>query len=338
MPHSSSQPPQIYSPWPHRLAVALLCAAFPLIWVGGLVTTYRAGMAVPDWPNTYGYNLFLYPWTTWVAGPWDLFIEHGHRLLGALVGLLTIALVAEIWRNDARRWLRWLAALALALVVLQGVLGGLRVVLDRVLLAKIHGCTGPAFFALATALAVFTSRTWHVRRPVEHAAAGRGQRLAVGLAVLAYVQLLIGAEMRHLSAGMAPADFRTALVFHIILAAALVVNAAWLVGVTIVHWSANRELLRPAIALTVLLFVQLALGACTWLAKYGWPNWLDPWSLAAGYVVQAEGFAASLLATAHVANGSLILAVSVVAALRTCAWLRQPIGRRASLRLLEVAA
>ena len=65
------------------LAVVLVCATFPLIWVGGLVTTYEAGMAVPDWPTTYGYNLFLYPWQTWICGPWDLFIEHGHRLLGA---------------------------------------------------------------------------------------------------------------------------------------------------------------------------------------------------------------------------------------------------------------
>ena len=76
------------SPWPHRWAVVLACATFPLVWVGGLVTTTDAGMAVPDWPNTYGYNLFLYPWQTWLAGPWDLFVEHGHRLLGAAVGLL----------------------------------------------------------------------------------------------------------------------------------------------------------------------------------------------------------------------------------------------------------
>ena len=62
--------------------MVLVCATFPLIWVGGLVTTYEAGMAVPDWPTTYGYNLFLYPWQTWMLGPWDLFIEHGHRLAG----------------------------------------------------------------------------------------------------------------------------------------------------------------------------------------------------------------------------------------------------------------
>ena len=81
---------------PHRWAVGGACATFPLIWVGGLVTKYDAGMAVPDWPSTFGYNLFLYPWTTWLFGPWDLFIEHGHRLLGALVGMLTIGLLISV--------------------------------------------------------------------------------------------------------------------------------------------------------------------------------------------------------------------------------------------------
>ena len=71
--------------WIRRLAIVICCATLPLIFIGGLVTTTDAGMAVPDWPNTYGYNLFLYPWTTWFAGPWDLFVEHGHRLLAALL-------------------------------------------------------------------------------------------------------------------------------------------------------------------------------------------------------------------------------------------------------------
>ena len=89
----------------------MVCATFPLIWVGGLVTTYDAGMAVPDWPNTYGYNLFLYPWQTWLYGPWDLFIEHGHRLLGSLVGMLTIGLVASAWWCQRDGLVRWLAVL-----------------------------------------------------------------------------------------------------------------------------------------------------------------------------------------------------------------------------------
>src|ERR1043165_8488370 len=152
--------PNRVSPWPHRWAVALSCATFPLIWVGGLVTTTDAGMAVPDWPNTYGYNLFLYPWQSWLAGPWDLFVEHGHRLLAASVGLLTIGLLVVLLKAEPRRWLRGLGFAALGLVIFQGVLGGMRVRLDERTLAMLHGMTGPLFFSLAVALAIFTSRTW----------------------------------------------------------------------------------------------------------------------------------------------------------------------------------
>ena len=80
---------------------------FPLIWVGGLVTTHDAGMAVPDWPGTYGYNLFLYPLSTWLYGPFDLLIEHGHRLLGSWVGFLVILLCIWAWNTESRGWYRW---------------------------------------------------------------------------------------------------------------------------------------------------------------------------------------------------------------------------------------
>src|SRR5437868_14578265 len=135
------------SHWQHRLVVALALVTFPLIWVGGLVTTYDAGMAVPDWPGTYGYNLLRYPWQTWIAGPWDLFIEHGHRLFGAAVGMLTIVFVVTTFRCDSRPWMRMASVGALLFVIGQGMLGGLRVVLNERLLAQIHGCVGPAFFA-----------------------------------------------------------------------------------------------------------------------------------------------------------------------------------------------
>jgi len=154
MPAPSQSRP---SPWPHRLAVALALVTFPLIWVGGLVTTYDAGMAVPDWPGTYGYNLLRYPWQSWLAGPWDLFIEHGHRLLGATAGFLAIALVAIVWIADRRRWLIAAAFGALALVIFQGLLGGARVLFDARLVAMLHGCVGPLFFAYLAGLVVVTS-------------------------------------------------------------------------------------------------------------------------------------------------------------------------------------
>jgi len=141
----------------HALAVTLTIACFPLIWVGGLVTTYDAGMAVPDWPGTYGWNMFAYPVSTWLFGPFDLLVEHSHRLLASLSGLLTIGVLILAIRNDSRIWfVRW-CGLLLAAVISQGVLGGARVVLDQRTMAMIHGCTGPLFFAMATATAVMTN-------------------------------------------------------------------------------------------------------------------------------------------------------------------------------------
>ncbi|MBM4296282.1 MAG: cytochrome oxidase assembly protein, partial [Deltaproteobacteria bacterium] len=115
-----------FSNWPHRLAVILACATFPLLFIGGLVTSLGVGLAVPDWPTTFGYNMILYPWSKMVGG---IFYEHSHRLVASTVGLLTIALALIFWFYEPRRWLRWLGAAALALVIVQGVLGGLRVVL-----------------------------------------------------------------------------------------------------------------------------------------------------------------------------------------------------------------
>src|SRR5688572_8610356 len=140
--------------WPQRLTVLLALITFPLIWVGGLVTTYDAGMAVPDWPGTYGYNLFRYPWQTWLGGPWDLFIEHGHRLLGASAGIVAIALVAAVWLTGAPRVILLLSLGALGLVIFQGALGGARVLFDERMLALVHACVGPLFFAYLAVLAV----------------------------------------------------------------------------------------------------------------------------------------------------------------------------------------
>src|SRR3972149_1160838 len=112
-----------YRPWLHWFAVATAAATLPLVFVGALVTSYDVGMAVPDWPTTFGYNMFTYPW---LEAAWGVFVEHSHRLLGSLVGLMTVVLAVWLWAVDARRWLRWLGVAAVAAVIGQGVLGGLR--------------------------------------------------------------------------------------------------------------------------------------------------------------------------------------------------------------------
>lgn len=303
---------------PHRVAVALVCATFPLIWVGSLVTSYDAGMSVPDWPNTYGYNLFLYPWRTWVLGPWDLFIEHGHRLLGALAGLLTIALVAAVWRYDSRCWMRKLSLAALVSVILQGVLGGLRVLRDDTQLAMVHGVTGPLFFAMCVAIAVFTSRYWlDTTRQAKHENAVSLHRLAWMTAALSTVQLALGAQLRHVSVYAEAHTFRLFVFFHLLVAAVLAAQIVLLAIRIRRSYRGQNALVRPALALVLLVTLQLLLGAGTWIVKYSWPSWVSHQTWAVGFTIEAEGLLQVLTVTAHVATGSLILGTCIMLALRS---------------------
>lgn len=308
--------------WPHRLAVVMACATFPLIWVGGLVTTEQAGMAVPDWPGTFGYNLFLYPLSTWLAGPYDLFIEHGHRLLGAGLGLLAIGLVIAAFRTSSRQW-QVMSIVALAAIVFQGVLGGLRVRLDERTLAMIHGCTGPLVFAYLAVLATVMSPNWTKAAPqaLPGKAAWNVRRLSLAIGVLAYMQLVVGAQLRHTPIDAGPSFFRAALHFHLLLAAVLILHAAWLAR----YVAAARQqplVFWPALALVALVLGQVALGGATWVVKYGWPTWVGEYAFTAGYTVSRQAFFTAWVVTAHVAIGSLILATAALTAVRSFRYLQ----------------
>ena len=305
----------------------LAAAIFPLIWVGGLVTTYDAGMAVPDWPTTYGYNMFLYPWQTWLYGPWDLFIEHGHRLFAATVGLLTIVLVVVLFRSERRAWVRRLGLAALALVLFQGWLGGMRVRLDARLLAQLHGCVGPAFFALAAALSVFTSQRWRTLEHAPRTADRRAARLATITTALDNLQLLLGSQLRHVSPGSSDTSlFPAAVLMHLFVALMVVVHACLLAARLGGRHSRDAWLAKPARWLAALVFVQIALGCGTWVVKYGWPAWAAEYSWTAGYVVTRESLLQALVTTAHVATGSLILVTSLTVALRCWRLSRAPLA------------
>lgn len=304
------------SSWPHRWAVVLACATFPLVWVGGLVTTTDAGMAVPDWPTTYGYNLFLYPWQTWLFGPWDLFVEHGHRLLAASVGLITIGLLVVLVRSESRRWVKVLGVAALALVIFQGVLGGMRVRMDERTLAMLHGCTGPLFFAVTVALAVITSRTWMAQvDPIEVSSAGNIRRLAAVTVVLAYLQIVIGAVMRHVPLDAQPSTFMHAVKGHLYLAAVLALHILALACLVQSRARGVQPLSRLSLALVGLLFVQAALGAGTWIVKFAVPSWAVSIIGTQQVAVREGSWLQTHVITAHVATGSLILATSVALAL-----------------------
>jgi len=268
----------------YRLALATLAATCVLILLGGLVTNTGAALAVPDWPSTFGHNMVLFPWSRMVGG---ILYEHSHRLMGALVGLLTLALAGALWREGGR--LRRLGLVAVAAVVAQGVLGGLRVVLLEDSLAIFHGCLAQAFFALLAAIALLTAPRGRVAAPpIEPAQKG----LAVLAAVLVYVQIVFGALLTH--AGR----------IDLHLAGALLV----FVFVPIVAAQLRRTgdaVAAPVSRLVnVLLGVQLLLGIGSFLARFS-PLWIP-----------GEQITVTALPVAHRLVGSLILAATVILAVR----------------------
>src|SRR6516165_1261244 len=178
-----------------------------LICSGGLVTSHEAGLAVPDWPNSFGYSMFLFPVSRWVGG---VFFEHTHRLIASGVGLLTLVLCGMTLVIEQRRWVKWLAGIAVLAVIVQGVLGGLRVTEHNALLGLFHGCLAQSFFCLAAAIALVTSRLWSELRPVADCNAVRHLRFwTIGVTIMVFGQLALGASMRHSHAGLSIPDFPT---------------------------------------------------------------------------------------------------------------------------------
>jgi len=316
-------PPPPTLRWPHRWAWLLACATFPLVWWGGFVTATGSGMAFKDWLTSDGVFMPLYPW---LSSAGDKFIEHGHRLLGMLAGILTIALVVSLWTAEPRRWVRWFGAALLAGVIAQGILGGMRVVLDERVLALIHGCTGPLFFAAAASMVAVTSPHWHQINETPNAcglAGARLLRLAVLTAVLAYLQLVVGAIVRHsplMLTEIAARLFQIAVYFHVILALAVTVHV-----LLVAHkcfW--GRVSRAPAVSLALLIVLQLLLGVSTWMMKYGMPQWANAIIGETGHFNRATDASSATIITAHGAVGSLIVALCMVIALQ--------VGRKFGIR------
>jgi len=191
-----------------RYAIFVACAVSLLILKGALVTSHDAGLSVPDWPTSYGENMFLFPPSLWI-GP--IFYEHVHRLLASGVGLLTVILAVWIGVVESRRWVRWLTFGALGAVIVQGILGGLTVILQLpTAVSAAHGVLGQTFFILTIIIAYSQTREWFERRSEGiHAEWRRFFRLVVAALGLIYIQLIVGAVMRHAGAGLAVPDFPT---------------------------------------------------------------------------------------------------------------------------------
>lgn len=288
----------------HRYAKLVAACTLLLIAAGGMVTSTGSGLSVPDWPTSYGWNMFTFPLSRWVGG---IKYEHSHRLIASTVGFLTIGLAILGWRVEPRRWVRRLAFACLGAVILQGVLGGVTVLLKLPPSVSIaHAGLAQIFFCLTVSVAVVTSPRWRNAAPADDPAL---RRLATVTTLLVYTQILIGATMRHTNAGMAiptfplafghvvPPFWNTGIAVHFAhRVGAVVASIAVLAtaGHVFYHHRQRVELFRPAVLLLLFVCAQVTLGAFVVLSG------LQP-----------------IINTAHVVNGAFVLGTSLVLALRS---------------------
>ena len=310
------------NPWLSRYAALTALATLGLICLGGLVTSHEAGLAVPDWPTTYGYNMFFFPFSKWIGGG---FYEHTHRLWASLVGLHTVVLAVWLWLRESRAWLRWIGVVAVLLVVAQGVLGGLRVVALKDEIGIFHGTLAQLFLVLVAAIALWTSRWWRTTECDGGSDYARLRNIFFAVSSVVLCQLALGATMRHQHAGLAIADFPLAhgrlwpatdaaaiagynqarsevfalkditaaqvwlQMTHRFLAITILCAIGWAARCTVKLLSVQHPLSRVALAWLVLVTIQFVLGAFTiWTNK------------------------SADIATLHVAFGAMLLATGVL--------------------------
>ena len=240
----------------HGLAVVTAGATLLLIMAGGIVTSTGSGLAVPDWPTTFGYNMLLFPWSRMVGA---VLIEHSHRLLGTAVGVLTAALAVVVWGGRCGRGLRALTATAVVLVCVQGLLGGLRVVLRQDSLAVVHGCLAQGFFVLIAVLGTVTGTAWNRQYSARAVTRVHGvDLLAAGIAIVLSGQGVLGALTTHVGW----------LTMHLVGGALAVTGTAALVVVVLRRARGLAPLRWRALAIGGLLVFQVGLGLGAALVRF----------------------------------------------------------------------
>lgn len=285
--------------WLHRFACLTAFATFLLIVAGATVTSHRAGLAVPDWPTTYNQPMFRFPLANMVGG---IFYEHGHRLIASVVGLMTTGLALWAFFGQRDRTIRRLGIAALAIVLAQGILGGITVKFFLPPPVSIaHAALAEAFFCITIALAFVTSPKWS--EPAAETSRARPlQWLALATTAVVYTQLILGATIRHAE---------RAVIAHI-LGAAVVVMCMLIVVMAVVCSVRQRHFLRQAIPLAILVLMQLWVGAATLAVRA--PK-------AAGGMLEPVQV---ILPTVHLAIGALILAASFALTLKSFRFLVAP--------------
>jgi len=279
-----------HNSWLHGYAIFVACATFLLIIAGALVTSNDAGLSVPDWPTSFG--TFRMP--RMVGG---VLYEHGHRMIAATVGLLTVILALWAWRRERRRWVRWLAGVAVLTVIAQGVLGGITVLFYLpVAVSTGHAALAQTFFCIMVSLAMFTGRDWRWDEPKsDDLGAPSLRHLAVATTGAIYIQLIVGAAFRHNGLGILP---------HIVVATIVTLLVAWMATRIFSRFSSERRLVRAMGLLVGLVIVQVFLGVGAYVMRLDSRNAPQPLPPVVN------------VTTAHVAVGALVLAASVILALQ----------------------
>ncbi len=274
--------------WPAAFAWVAVAATASLLFIGGLVTGFEAGMAVPDWPGSFGYNMFWFPLARMTGG---VYFEHAHRLFGSLVGFTTLVLMVYVQFTETRTWVRGLTVALFLAVVVQGVVGGKRVTENAIALAIIHGVFGQIVFASLLGLAVVVSRRWRdAVAPGDQTAVAVDRVLAQFSFAALLLQLVLGALLRHQFFGVYLHVGFAVFVFALVGALAA---RAWLL------YESSPVLSRWGATLLALLGMQLVLGVAALIAiTLDKPD--DP-----PHVLQV------LTTTAHQTTGALVLAMTV---------------------------
>jgi len=287
----------------HRFALLVACATFFLIIAGALVTSHDAGLATSDWPLSNGQ---FFPK---MVG--NLFWEHGHRMVATTVGLLTIGLVVFLFVKEERSRVRRLGLTALAGVIAQGLLGGLTVKLNLPLVVSAaHATLAQLFFCTTVSLAVFTSSSWMKDRPVIEEQGSLPLRyLCVGAATAIFLQLIIGATLRHSATWDQPLPLDL-LLTHVGGAIAVTLLLGSAAVVILRRHTGESFLTRPAKIALSLLALQLLLGGAAYITRVASPN--DPQPLNPMVAITV----------AHVACGALVFATTIVLTLRAFKVLR----------------
>ena len=278
----------------HRFAISTVCVALVTLTMGALTTSKNAGMAFRDWPTSDGQNMLTYPWLADFAQNWDKFLEHGHRLAGALIGVWSIALVIVTFRAESRRWVQGLSIAILLGVICQGILGGFRVQLDERGLAMLHGLFAAIVFSLMGTMVAVTGPRWAApeasteRTPLTILKVG-----ALMIVLLLLLQYLLGGFIRHRGSGLSEHLGLGVVLLGLIFANATIAN------------SQNSNWLRHSSTLLLLATLgQIVLGGATWILKYGFA------SLA--YVAVADSIQQVAVRTTHTVWGIVVFMGAVI--------------------------